>query len=173
MSIVSNTSPMVILSKIGLFALLKDRFKEIHIPEAVHREVLTEREGLPGSAELEAARDDWIQIHPDPPDSRLKPYLSRLGQSRADAAVLVLAQDQKAELILADNKHLRNMAEEKGFTVVGVGGILLRAKQAGLIDNVRIPLEQAQEAGYYLTEALVERILAKAGELETESDHST
>ncbi len=36
-------------------------------------------------------------------------------------------------MILADNKHLRNMAEEKGFTVVGVGGILLRAKQAYLM----------------------------------------
>lgn len=168
MSIVSNASPIILLSKIGLFSLLKDRFQEIHIPQAVYNEVVIEGEGLPGSAELETARDDWIQVHPNPAEERLKPYLSRLGRSQPDAAVIVLAHDLNAELVLADNKHLRNAAEDDGFTVAGVAGILLRAKQAGLIDSVRAPLEKAEQASLYITETLVEQTLELAGELETE-----
>ena len=79
MSIVSDASPIIVLSKIGLFSLLRDRFHDIHIPEAAYEEVVLEGKGLPGSAELKAARGDWIQVHPNPTDARLRPYLSRLG----------------------------------------------------------------------------------------------
>ena len=170
MSIVSDASPIIVLSKIGLFSLLRDRFHKIHIPEAVYDEVVLEGEGLPGSAELKAARDDWVQIHPNPTDARLRPHLSRLGQSTSDAAVIVLAHDLDAELVLADNKHLRNAAEDDGLTVAGVAGILLRAKRAGLIDSVRAYMEQAQRASLYITDALLERTLALAGEREDDDE---
>jgi len=170
MHIVSNASPIIVLSNIGLFSLLRDRFHNIPIPEAVYNEVVLEGEGLPGSAELKAARGDWIRVHPNPTDARLRPYLSRFGRSTPDATVIVLAHDLDAELVLADNKHLRNAAEDDGFTIAGVAGILLRAKRAGLIDSVRARMEQAQQASLYITDALVEQTLALAGELEDDEE---
>ena len=39
MAAVANSTPLIALSKIGLFELLKDYFNEILIPEEVYEEV--------------------------------------------------------------------------------------------------------------------------------------
>ena len=39
MSIVSNSSPLILLAKIGRFNLLRDLFELVYVPESVYREV--------------------------------------------------------------------------------------------------------------------------------------
>ncbi|MEN3002692.1 MAG: DUF3368 domain-containing protein [Armatimonadota bacterium] len=49
---------------------------------------------------------------------------------------------------------------------IGTLGILLAAKWAGAIDFVSEYIDALRAAGMYLSEPLVRRVLAKAGELE-------
>lgn len=48
--------------------------------------------------------------------------------------------------------------------VIGTGGLLVAAKQRGLIGAVRPMLEQMQAGGYHLGSALVAECLRRAGE---------
>ena len=41
--VISNSSPLIHLSKIGYLGLLKDYFQRIVVPEAVYKECLLER----------------------------------------------------------------------------------------------------------------------------------
>jgi hypothetical protein len=164
MIVVSNASPLIMLSRVGLLHVAKELFREINISHAVYNEVVSQGKGKPGSRELANARDTWIQIHPTP--KNLKPYTDRRKLSKADASVIVLAQKLKADLILIDELALRETAHAEHFTITGYAGILFRAKQKGLIANVHEPLEQGVAQGLRLSEALQESVLRDADEFE-------
>jgi predicted nucleic acid-binding protein len=166
MVVVSDASPLIILSEVGLFRLLHDLFHEIHITKAIYAEVVTHGEHLPGSAELQQARDTWIHVHPMPSRRSLRTYHGPRGLSLADASVITLARTLKAGLVLIDEKALRRAATATGLAVVGVGGILFHAKRTGLIPNVRDPLEQALAHGLRLSAPLKEHLLRITDELE-------
>jgi predicted nucleic acid-binding protein len=52
MVVVSNSTPLIALSKIGVFDLLKDYFGEIMIPNEVYEEVVTRGSHLFGASHL-------------------------------------------------------------------------------------------------------------------------
>ena len=45
--IISDSSPLIALAKIGRFELLRDLFKDIYISKAVHREVVVSGKAKP------------------------------------------------------------------------------------------------------------------------------
>lgn len=60
---VADSSCLIGLAQIELFALLRDLFLEVYIPQAVHEEVVVKGRGEPGSNETESAvKDGWISI---------------------------------------------------------------------------------------------------------------
>ena len=162
--VISDASPLVIFARIGLLSLLEKLFEEVHVSQAVYDEVVPPGEERPGSREVAQAAGEWLRVHPTPPEEELRRSRSP-GLSGADASVIALAVAQKADLVLVDERALRRSLRAQGFRVVGVGGLLLRAKEKGLISNVREPLERARQEGLRLHPALVEKILREAGEL--------
>lgn len=60
--IVSDSSPIIHLSKIGELNLLKELFGEIIIPEAVYRESVTEGKGRKDADEIEDQEQEWIKV---------------------------------------------------------------------------------------------------------------
>ena len=82
---VSNSSPLIHLSRIGRLNLLREFFEEILIPHAVFREVVIEGRGRPGSSEVEEA--SWIRVM-EIRDKRLKRILQLvLDEGEAEAIV--------------------------------------------------------------------------------------
>ena len=60
MIVVSNSSPLIALAKIGKLYILRELFGEIVIPKAVWNEVVVKGKGKPGAEEVEKA--EWIQV---------------------------------------------------------------------------------------------------------------
>jgi len=84
---------------------------------------------------------------------------------RGEAAALILALEQKADMVLIDERIGREVARELGLSVVGVLGILIQAKDRGLIAAVHPLLQRLRsELDFYLTPALIADILKRAGE---------
>lgn len=164
MIVVSNASPIIILSRIGLFALLRSLFHEVHIPAPVYDEVVTQGEGRPGSTEVEDALTVWLHAKSLSHTSRLHGLPTTL--TPTDRAVLQCAQELKAHVILTDDLMLRRAGLKLGFAVSGVGGILLKAKRASLIPSVGEPLAAALKQGLRVSEALQQELLRAAGESE-------
>ena len=60
MIVVSNSTPLIALSRINKFGLLREYFGEIHIPEEVFDEVVTRGGNLSGAEEVASA--EWIKV---------------------------------------------------------------------------------------------------------------
>ncbi len=60
MIVVSNTSPLIALSRLGLIHLPKKLWNRLYVPEAVLREILKKE---PGRSEAETAiKEGWLVI---------------------------------------------------------------------------------------------------------------
>jgi hypothetical protein len=84
---------------------------------------------------------------------------------KGEAAVIALAEEMQATKLLIDEKIGRSYAKLRGFTCVGTLGILIKAKQKGLISEVKPLLKEMQKNGIWLHENLVQQILSLANEI--------
>lgn len=163
---VSDSSTLIHLAGIGRLDLLRCFYDTLWIPQAVFREVVTEGGSrLAARVVAEAAGEGWIQIAADVlPEAAILQHDVRLHAGESEAIALLIVRDVNG-LLLMDEAHGRNIARQRGLAVTGILGILLRAKQEGMIDSLRIELERLrQESGFYLHEQLARQILILAGE---------
>ncbi len=158
--VVSNSTPLIHLAKIGRLELLEEFFGEILIPEAVYRECVVE--GSESEDALAIKNTEWIKVEKIN-DERLKRSLMiKLDEGESEA--IVLALEKKADLILIDDYDGREVARALGFKVTGTIGILLKAKFSERITSLKDELEKLKSTGFWLSEGLYEKILKKAGE---------
>ena len=156
--VVVNSTPLVAFFSIGRLDILRDLFHEIMIPPAVRDEFL--------SAEKETRRKvlrdaSWVRVVALENPNRAAVYA---GLDEGEAQVLVLAEEQNASLVLIDERKARRYAERLKLPLSGTLGVLLLAKEDGIISSVSPLLKAIQDAGLYLHDELVEHVLKTAGE---------
>ena len=156
--VVLNNTPLVALWAIGRFDLLRDLFREVLIPQAVEDEFLAVETAARRQALSEAP---WIRSAPLAQPRRALVYA---GLDQGEAEVLTLAEEREARLVVIDERRGRRFAERMGIPLTGTLGILLLAKEAGLIESVSVWLTKLREAGLFLTPSLIQRALEVAGE---------
>lgn len=78
--------------------------------------------------------------------------------------MLALAEEQRASLVLIDERKARQYAKRLKMPLSGTLGVLLLAKEEKIIPAIAPFLEAIQEAGLYLHPALIEQVLRIAGE---------
>ena len=84
---------------------------------------------------------------------------------RGETEAITLAVRRNARLVLVDDRKARQIAEVAyRLRVKGAPGILVAAKQRGLIALVRPLLEEMRDKGYFLAAPVIERALREAGE---------
>ena len=85
-----------------------------------------------------------------------------LGAGESEA--LALALEVEADFVLLDDKAARRLATQLRLTVVGTLGLLLKAKEAGLIPSIRTELEALRSLPFRISPRLQASILAQARE---------
>lgn len=81
-----------------------------------------------------------------------------------EAAVLALAQERSARLVILDERKARRYAKRLHIPLTGSLGVLLLAKANGLLDAVAPSIVTLQQSGIYLDAALVAQALQLANE---------
>jgi predicted nucleic acid-binding protein len=156
--VVLNNTPLVALTVLGRLDLLRDLFGEVLIPESVRDEFLAVDPALRREALANAL---WIRVVPLVEPRRALPYS---GLDLGEAEVLALAEERSAGLLVIDEKKARRYAERMNFSLTGTLGLLLLAREQGLIESITLEIEALQEAGLYLAPSLIARARALAGE---------
>ena len=147
--VIANNTPLVALWTLGRLDLLRDLYGEVWIPQAVYQEFVATEGARRRSALQEAT---WIVTVPISHAQHAKVYV---GLDQGEAEVLALAEEHTARLVIVDEHKGRRYAQRLGISLTGTLGILLLAKERGLI----------RDAVLYLHSELVDRVLELAGEV--------
>jgi predicted nucleic acid-binding protein len=162
MKIVSDTGPIIGLAKIGRLDLLKSLGEEVGIPPFVHRELFakTGKE----SSDIDNALKEFIRVVTvNISESGKVAVLHDLDEGERQAIALASALG-KDVLLLMDDHAGRQAARELGVPVTGLLGLVLLAKEKGLVNHVGSLIEELREAGYWLSDEVMEVARKLAGE---------
>jgi predicted nucleic acid-binding protein len=154
--VVSDSSPLIGLASVGQLDLLQRLYDRLVIPEAVFREVTGRGRSRPGAEAV--AKADWIDVSGVTDQTAVAALRGELGPGEAEA--IVLAQELRADALLCDDHKARSWARARGLTVVGIAGVLMTAKEEGIIPVVRPLLDSLMaEKGFRLSRALYRQVL--------------
>jgi predicted nucleic acid-binding protein len=78
-----------------------------------------------------------------------------------EAETIVLAREQKADLIILDNREPRRVAKSLSINVIGTIGILKYAHTLGLIRKFKDILDEIRLKGFWISQDLYNEILKK------------
>lgn len=146
--VVLDSTCLIALEKIGRLDLLPGLFSHLHAPPAVADEF---GRSLP-----------WLTV--TSVSNQFSVTVLRTQLDRGEAEALVLASELAAERVVLDHKKARRIAGTLELRVIGTVGIVLRAKQAGMIEACRPVLEELRRVGFHISEALFKEALRLADE---------
>ena len=140
---VSDSSPLIHLAKIDALELISRLYSRILIPPALWREVVGESDGRPGAVEMQkAVAAGWMVKEAAKNEALVIALRQTLENGEAEA--IALATELQPEVVVLDDKLARRMAERLGLAVTGTLGVLLRAKQVGLVVELRSLITRLQ-----------------------------
>lgn len=152
MKVISNSSPLIFLSAIGLLDILRIEFGEVLIPEVVYREVTADN--LKGSDEVKDA--DYIKVVPIENTESLF-LLPSLDAGEREA--IILASEQNADLLLVDDLAGRRAAMMYEINVMGTLGFLKVMHRKGRIENLKGVLDDLRGHGFWMDANLYRKML--------------
>ena len=153
---ISNTSPICYLYLINCLDLFPKLFGQVTLPKSVRDE--RKAEGAPvGLQDWIAQPPSWANIHTGALTlSETNPALDRLHAGERDA--ILLARHLGADLIILDEKATRQVAQEYGFEVTGLLGLLSEAARLGLL-NFPSAIERLQKTNFRASPRLLKLLL--------------
>lgn len=161
MTVVIDTSVVLNLCFLHQEGLLTALHEKLIAPSAVRREferlaTFDDRfKGLTFPAFIE------VQDPRDIPDQ----LQNAISLDEGEIAALALALERKVQNVLIDELPARQIAEQLGLRVSGLLGVLIRAKQRGLITSVKPLLDRLQQEGkFWIGGELMEQVLQAVGE---------
>jgi uncharacterized protein len=159
--VVSDASPLIALAAVHQLDLLGTLYGEVFVPPAVYAEVVAVRPMAPGADEVR--NSPWIHVREVENRDLIQALSLEIDAGEAEA--IALAVEAESDLLLMDERRGRLAATRLGRRVVGVLGVVVEAKAAGLIPAVHPILDSlTREAGFRISAALRERVLGTAGE---------
>ncbi len=156
---VINTSPLIFLSKAGYLELLRVLSAEIVVPIAVRDEIYAY--GLDDVTARALRETDWLVVRQTP---EIPTIIQNWDLGKGESEVLAWGYSEKGIEIIVDDLAGRRCALALGIPVRGTLGLVLVAKKRGVIPQARPVLETLRLTGMYLSDAVMNRALAKVGE---------
>ncbi|MGG6237498.1 DUF3368 domain-containing protein [Nodosilinea sp. AN01ver1] len=156
---ISNTSPLLYLYRIQALNWLPQLFDDIWIPSAVALELAAGQKQ--GYDVPRPKRYPWLRV--------VEPGVTSLDWQALDLglgeiAAMSLALEHPAKIVLLDDMLARQAAQSAGLRVWGTLKILLEAKSQGLTTAIKPLVYRLDNAGMWLSEEIVQRVLALADE---------
>jgi predicted nucleic acid-binding protein len=156
--VIANNTPLVALWVLDRLELLRDLYGEVLIPPAV-RDEFTAVETTLRRASLQQA--PWIRTA-----ALEKPQRARVftDLDQGEAEVLALAEERSARLVIIDERKGRRFAKRLGLPLTGTMGLLLLAKEEGMVPKISPLIDEILAAGLYLDQTLVDQVTRMARE---------
>jgi len=148
-TIISDTSCFIVLSKIGQIELLQKLFGNIvTTPEIV--------------AEFGETLPDWVEVIAV--QDKYKQQLFEIQVDNGEASAMALALEIESPLLIIDDYKARRLAKTLDIAYTGTIGIIILAKQKGIINSIKPILEKIKETNFRISADLELQALIQAKE---------
>ena len=147
--IISDTSCLIILNKIGELDLLRQLYNTVTITQDI---LLEYGEQLPDWIEVQQANDQYRQ------------QLLEMQIDKGEASAIALALETADNIVILDDWKARKLAERLGISVTGTLGVIIKAKNNGLIPSIKPYLDKIRETNFRISEELEQIALKEANE---------
>lgn len=161
MIVVSDTTPLSELAKIGKLDLLQAVFGRVIIPQQVYKELTTGNH--PAVLAVKSAL--WLEIRAINNQQLIQQLQLETDLDLGESSAIILAEELKAEQLLIDEKAGRKIAISRGLPIIGLVGVIILAKEQKLIDNVQDILDDLISKGTRISPKLYNYALITAGEI--------
>jgi predicted nucleic acid-binding protein len=148
-TIISDTSCLILLDKIGELSILNKLFGVITTTSEV-------------AIEFGQPLPSWFEIR-EPADKNYQAIIEAT-VDKGEASAIALAIELDDCLLIIDDLKGRKFASQLGLTIIGTIGVIVDAKLAGVIPSVKPILSKIKSTNFRFTEQLESLILNRAGE---------
>ncbi len=153
-----NASPLIFLSRSHHLDLLQAFADEIWVPEPVATEIL--HRGYQDITAKAIEQTEWLMTKPV---SGIPTIITEWRLGAGESSVPALAAKHSGAETIIDDLAGRKCAASLNIPVRGTLGIVLVAKQRGLIPKARSVIEDMMAAGLYLSRKVVDEALSRVG----------
>ncbi len=147
-AIIADTSCLIIYDKIYRLEILQHTFADLMVTD----EVAEEFGELP----------DWITVQQIANKDQYLELAKDLG--KGEASSITLALEFNDSLLIIDERKGRKVAEEMKIEIIGSLGVLIKAKEKGVIKSVKEILNLIDKTNFRISESIKEKVLKKASE---------
>jgi predicted nucleic acid-binding protein len=158
MIIVCDSSPLIALAICDKLDLLDTLFHEVVVPEQVYNEI--NAGGKPDQSKMAG----WAQGKVEKAKNRQLFQAINLTLDAGESEAIALYWEKSADYLLIDEHRGRRIAAQNGITVIGTLGILLRAKEAGLLNAIKPLLDLLSGSPIHISDSLYRKALELAQE---------
>jgi predicted nucleic acid-binding protein len=158
--VVCNTSPLILLAKIGRLDLLTQLYEEVVIPQTVLDETGAKSDGE--ASKIQTLLKQRNFQHRKAEKEALDALPPDLGAGEREA--IALALETKADFVILDDRQARRVARGRGLSVTGTVGVLVESRERNVILSLRHELDRLIEAGMWISEIFYHRILQEFDE---------
>jgi uncharacterized protein len=158
--VVSNTTPISELAKVGRLNVLHAVYGSVVVPREVHDEVTAGSH--PAVTAVRSA--NWIDVRSVSNAQAVSALHAATRLGLGECAAILLAEELHADRILIDDRAARRAAKARGLVLGGTIGTLLLAKEQGIISSVGEVLDELIAHGTRISDGLRTEALAAAGE---------
>jgi predicted nucleic acid-binding protein len=141
--VISDTTCLVILEKIGQLDILKKLYGEVAVTTIIAKEY---KRQLP----------DWIKVC-DPRDLSLFNRLSQIVDP-GEASAIALSKETDNCLLILDDLKARKLAEELNLRFTGTIGVLILARSKGVLVSFDQIIEDMQKTNFRISKTLIEKL---------------
>lgn len=156
---VVNASPLIFLSRAGLVELLQTTASRVVVPEAVAAEIRMRGPSDPTVRVLDQTR--WLETVPV---AHVPVEIVAWDLGPGESAVLAWARANPGAEAIIDDLLGRKCAATLGVPLRGTLGLVLLARQRGIIPAARPVLDRLRASGMYLGDAVLVEALKRVGE---------
>ena len=149
--IVSDTSCLILLDKLGRIDLLQSLFNKITITDIITNEFGKE---LP----------DFIEIR-NPQEKNYQRILETF-LDPGEASAFALAIEINDSLLIIDDLKARREAKQLKLNFTGTIGILILAIEKGYIENVSVLIDDIKATNFRISEKYVDEIIKRFNKIE-------
>jgi predicted nucleic acid-binding protein len=156
---VVDASPLILLGKIGRLDLLTTLASVLRIPGGVKREVESGDPSDPARCWIASVSEGWLVDY-----SFVDPTIAAWNLGRGETEVLTYARANAGFTAVIDDLQARDCARSLGVPLQGTLGVLLLAKQQGLLPRLRPALDDLIANDMRLGAEVINKVLRLAAE---------